>query len=71
MLAAGSPIWSVATSGAFAASEYNNNKFFVNPEWKLVIVRLGLDGGETDIIDTLWCRILELVGNALMDRPTN
>lgn len=33
-----------APAGLFYASGHNNNQCFVIPEWKMVIVRLGLDG---------------------------
>jgi CubicO group peptidase (beta-lactamase class C family) len=58
--------WPGATSGTFAASGYNNNKLFVIPEWNMVIVRLGLDGGEaTTIQDSEWGQFLNLVGRAV------
>jgi CubicO group peptidase (beta-lactamase class C family) len=69
MLADGKQKWPGATSGTFAASGANNNKLFVIPEWNMVIVRLGLDGGEaTTIKDSEWGRLLNLVGKAVTDR---
>ena len=69
LLADGENKWPGAPPGTFAASGYNNNKLFVIPEWSMVIVRLGLDGGKTTTIrDSEWGRLLNLVGKAVTDR---
>ena len=66
ILADGKRKWPGATPGTFAASGYNNNKLFVIPEWNMVIVRLGLDGGTaTTIEEAQWGRFLYLVGRAV------
>jgi CubicO group peptidase (beta-lactamase class C family) len=56
--------WPGAPPGTFAASGHNNNRMFVIPEWKLVIVRLGLDQQDGRIADEIWSRFLQLVGEA-------
>jgi CubicO group peptidase (beta-lactamase class C family) len=39
----GKPLLPGAPESTFAAIGYNNNKLFVIPEWRMVVVRLGLD----------------------------
>ena len=58
--------WPGAPVGMYAASGYNNNDMFVIPEWKMVIVRLGLDQGEFAITNTIYSTFLEKVGQAII-----
>lgn len=63
----GNPKWPGGTPGTFAASGANNNKLFIVPERNMVIVRLGLDGGQaTDIQDAQWGQFLSLVEQAVI-----
>lgn len=48
---------------------HNNNKLFVIPEWRMVIVRLGLDEKDLKITDETLGEFLRLVGEAFQ-RPT-
>ena len=43
--------WPGAPAGTFAASGFNNNDLFVIPEWRMVVVRLGLDQARHEITD--------------------
>ncbi|MHC4394341.1 MAG: serine hydrolase [Planctomycetota bacterium] len=54
--------WPDAPQETFAASGYNNNKCFVIPEWKMVVVRLGTDG---NIKDVVYNTFLKKVGEAI------
>jgi len=58
--------WPGAPSGTYAASSYNNNDMFVIPEWKMVIVRLGLDQSEFAITNAIYSTFLEKVGKAIV-----
>jgi CubicO group peptidase (beta-lactamase class C family) len=58
--------WPGAPYGTYAASGYNNNDMFVIPEWKMVIVRLGLDQSESKITNTIYNTFLEKVGQAII-----
>jgi CubicO group peptidase (beta-lactamase class C family) len=60
--------WPGAPVGAFGASGYNNNDMFLIPEWRMVIVRLGLDQDSREIMDTDYGRFLGMVGEAVHDR---
>src|SRR5688572_22692948 len=46
--------WPDAPTRTFAARGHNNNWCFVIPEWKMVIVRLGLDQADHKITDDEW-----------------
>ena len=59
--------WPGAPLGTYAASGYNNNDMFVIPEWKMVIVRLGLDQSEFAITNTIYSIFLEKVGKAITE----
>ncbi len=61
--------WPGAPLGVYAASGYNNNDMFVIPEWRMVIVRLGLDQ-RTDgaIADSAWGTFLQKVGEGIQER---
>ena len=65
----GKPKWPGAPPNTFAASGHNNNRMFVIPEWKTVIVRLGLDEGDARIADNVWSKFIELVGVAIVSEP--
>lgn len=66
----GERLWPAAPPGTFAASGHNNNKLFVIPDWKMVIVRLGLDQADGKISDAVWSKFLGLVGEAHIDDDT-
>jgi CubicO group peptidase (beta-lactamase class C family) len=55
--------WPGATEHTYAACGFNNNMCFVIPEWNMVIVRLGTDGGIDDVI---YGNFLRDVGLALI-----
>jgi CubicO group peptidase (beta-lactamase class C family) len=54
--------WPSAPPDTYAAIGHNNNVCFVLPEWKMVIVRLGVDG---NIPDSKWDLFLKMVSEAL------
>jgi len=41
---------------------------FIIPEWKMVIVRLGLDQSEFTITDEIYSTFLEKVGQAITEK---
>ncbi len=45
----------------------NNNKLFVIPEWRMVIVRFGLDEQDRKITNQECGEFLRLVGESLKD----
>ncbi len=57
--------WPGAPPGTFAASGFNNNDMFVIPEWRMVVVRLGLDEGTREITDAVYGSFLAKLGAAL------
>ena len=57
--------WPDAPVGTYAASGYNNNDMFVNGEWNMVIVRLGLDQRDVKINDATYNTFLKKVGEAI------
>jgi CubicO group peptidase (beta-lactamase class C family) len=57
--------WPGATAGTYAACGYNNNDLFVVPEWKMVIVRLGLDQGDGVVSDATYGAFLKRIGQAI------
>ena len=62
--------WPGAPAGTFAAMGHHNNLLFVIPEWKMVIVRLGLDETGKDgfkITDEIIAKFLTNVGEAIVD----
>jgi len=62
--------WPGAPPSTFAASGYNNNDLFVIPDWRMVVVRLGLDENERKITDEAYGEFLRQIGAALR-RPTS
>jgi CubicO group peptidase (beta-lactamase class C family) len=59
--------WPGAPPGTYSASGYNNNDMFIIPEWKMVIVRLGLDqGSDGAISDATYSTFLSKVGQAII-----
>lgn len=59
--------WPGAPSDTYAASGYNNNDMFIILEWKMVIVRLGLDQQDFAITDAIYSTFLEKVGQAITE----
>jgi CubicO group peptidase (beta-lactamase class C family) len=59
--------WPGAPVGTYSASGYNNNDMFVVPEWKMVVVRLGLDEGELKISDQTYSTFFEEIRAAMID----
>jgi CubicO group peptidase (beta-lactamase class C family) len=59
--------WPGAPLGTYSASGYNNNDMFIIPEWKMVIVRLGLDQRDFAIKNTTYSTFLEKVGQAIIE----
>jgi CubicO group peptidase (beta-lactamase class C family) len=57
--------WPGAPPGTFAASGFNNNDMFVVREWKMVVVRLGLDQGAREIADAVYGTFLAKIGTAI------
>ena len=64
----GQRIWPAAPTSTFAALGHNNNAMFVIPDWKMVIVRLGLDQQDSKISNEVWSDFLRLVGEARTDK---
>ena len=60
--------WPEAPTSTFAALGHNNNAMFVIADWKMVIVRLGLDQQDGKISDAEWSDFLRLVGEARTDK---
>ncbi len=63
----GKRLWPGAPASTFAASGYNNNKLFVIPEWRMVVVRLGLDQTDRKITNEDLGEFLRLVGESIAD----
>jgi len=61
----GARLWPGAPEGTFAALGHNNNKLFVIPEWRMVVVRLGLDQKERKITDLECGEFIRLLGESL------
>ena len=57
--------WPGAPVAAYSATGYNNNDLFVIPEWKMVIVRLGLDQEDFHMSDVVYGTFLGKVGQAI------
>lgn len=57
--------WPGAPLGTYAASGYNNNDMFIIPEWKMVIVRLGLDQNDFAITNAIYSKFMEKIGQAI------
>ncbi|MBM3837850.1 MAG: hypothetical protein FJ398_07760 [Verrucomicrobia bacterium] len=68
MKADGKWLWPGAPAGVFAAAGHNNNRLFVIPEWRMVVVRLGLDQAERKITDETYGEFLRLIGKAAVGR---
>ncbi|MBD3241381.1 MAG: serine hydrolase [Chitinivibrionales bacterium] len=56
--------WPHAPSGTFCAAGFNNNRCFVVPEWRMVIVRLGMGGEPGDLV-RIWDRFFSALGAAV------
>ncbi|MEX2559192.1 MAG: serine hydrolase [Pirellulales bacterium] len=54
--------WPGAPEGTFAGIGFNNNQCFVIPEWKMVVVRLGLDG---NVPDDVWSTFFSKLAAAI------
>lgn len=61
----GKPLWPGAPSETFAASGHNNNKLFVIPPWRMVVVRLGLDQNSKKISNETLGEFIRLLGEAI------
>jgi CubicO group peptidase (beta-lactamase class C family) len=60
--------WPGAPTETYSASGYNNNDMFIIPEWRMVIVRMGLDqGSDGPISDATYSTFLSKVGQAITD----
>lgn len=59
--------WPGVPVGAYSASGYNNNDMFIIPEWKMVIVRLGLDQNHVHLTDDVYAEFLRRIGAALRE----
>ncbi len=59
--------WPEAPPHTFAAMGHNNNVVFVIPEWRMVVVRLGLDQKDRRIGDAAYSAFLGKVGAAIKD----
>ncbi len=59
--------WPHAPVETYCRSGYNNNRLFVIPPWRMVVVRLGLDQSDFHMDDTVWDEFLKLLGQAIMD----
>ncbi|MHC4741458.1 MAG: serine hydrolase domain-containing protein [Planctomycetota bacterium] len=57
--------WPDAPRGTYAASGYNNNDMFIIPEWKTVIVRLGLDQNTKKITDKTYNTFIQKMGDSI------
>jgi CubicO group peptidase (beta-lactamase class C family) len=57
--------WPGAPPGTYGGIGYYNNVMFIIPEWKMVIVRLGLDQNEFIITDSIYGTFLKKVGQAI------
>ena len=60
----GKMTWPGAPADTFGASGHNNNKLYVIPSWRMVIVRLGLDQADRKWSDEAQGEFLRLVGEA-------
>jgi CubicO group peptidase (beta-lactamase class C family) len=56
-------LWNGAPEGTYAAKGLNNNKLFVIPKWRMVVVRLGEDG-DGDIADEIWGIFFSMIDGA-------
>ncbi len=59
--------WPGVPVSTYAASGYNNNDLFVLPDWKMVVVRLGLDQGEFRITDDIHANFLKKIGESIIE----
>lgn len=60
--------WNGAPEGTYAAVGFNNNRLFVIPEWKMVVVRLGTDG---NIDDEIWGTFFSMIDGARQNSQMN
>jgi len=57
--------WPDAPIGTRALDGYNNNRMFVIPEWRMVIVRLGLDQDDANMSEAVYNNFLKKIGEAV------
>jgi CubicO group peptidase (beta-lactamase class C family) len=57
--------WPGAPASTFAASGFNNNDMFIIPDWRMVVVRLGLDQDSHEITDSTYGAFLANLGEAI------
>ena len=69
--ASGTMTWPGAPADTFAAEGFNNNKLYIIPSWRMVIVRLGLDEGDRKWADADQGEFLRLVGDARIASSAN
>lgn len=62
--ASGALTWPGAPADTYAAQGHNNNRLYVVPSWRMVVVRLGLDQGERKWTEAEQGEFLRLVGEA-------
>jgi hypothetical protein len=60
--------WPELPPTTFAAYGHNNNRMFVIPDWRMVIVRLGLDESDGKVPDAVWSKFVSLVGVSRTDQ---
>jgi len=57
--------WPDAPIGTRALTGYNNNRMFVIPEWRIVVVRLGLDHEDGSVSEAVYNNFLKRIGEPL------
>lgn len=62
--------WYGAPEGTYAAAGLNNNKLFVIPKWRMVVVRLGEDD-DGNIADEIWGTFFSMIDGARQNLQFN
>ncbi len=60
-------LWPDAPAKTFGAMGVDTNQCFVIPEWQMVIVRFGTDGGMKGERDAIWNELLRRISEAVVD----
>ncbi len=63
----GKRLWPAAPPRTYAASGHNNNKMIVIPEWRMVIVRLGLDQADCVMGNDVWNAFIQKIAASVTD----